>query len=250
MNQQLKYSPAGDNGLIIGFGKDIQIETNQRIRGFQLLLEGSKDKFIEIIETIPAYTTLFILYDPLISSYATLVEKLMELETKLRNTQIPKANMIHIPVLYGEEYGPDLTFVAKHNGLGKEEVIRIHSENPYLIYMIGFTPGFPYLGGMSEKIATPRLVVPRQKIAAGSVGIAGNQTGIYPIDSPGGWQIIGRTPIKLFDLEHDPAVLLRAGDYIAFSPIDQEEYHRIELLVAKGEYKAIKSSVGEVTNHG
>lgn len=135
--------------------------------------------------------------------------------------------------------------MADHNKISQGEVIKIHTSMEYLIYMIGFTPGFPYLGGMNDKIATPRLQTPRTKIPVGSVGIAGNQTGIYPIESPGGWQLIGRTPVKLYDPYRKDPVLLNAGDYIKFVQIDEEEYENIEALEREGKYKV--TTTGKVS---
>ena len=145
--------------------------------------------------------------------------------------------MLEIPVLYGgEEMGPDLGFVAEHNHKTPDEVIRIHTSTEYLIYMLGFTPGFTYLGGMSEEIAAPRLAQPRVRIPAGSVGIAGSQTGVYPIDSPGGWQLIGRTPVRMYDPDRAVPILPKAGQYIKFYAIDQTEFDRIAALEASSGY--------------
>ncbi|MGV3465566.1 MAG: 5-oxoprolinase subunit PxpB, partial [Heyndrickxia sp.] len=135
-----------------------------------------------------------------------------------------ESRVVEIPVCYGGDFGPDLETVASMNGLSTEEVIQIHSSAEYTVYMIGFAPGFPYLGGMSEKIATPRLPSPRLKIPERTVGIAGNQTGVYPIETPGGWQLIGRTPIKLFRPQDEVPSLLHAGDKVRFKPISYEEY--------------------------
>lgn len=143
---------------------------------------------------------------------------------QLKDQDLYKERIVSIPVLYGGEVGPDLEYVAKHHGISPEEVIQIHSKNDYLVYMIGFAPGFPYLGGLDERIATPRKKTPRLQIAAGSVGIAGNQTGVYPLETPGGWQIIGRTPRKLFLPNQSPPTLLQSGDTIRFVPITPEEY--------------------------
>lgn len=158
------------------------------------------------------------------------------LQSKLENEQTEKEldhRTVSIPVCYGGEYGPDLEYVARHHNLTPEEVISIHSEGEYLAYMIGFAPGFPFLGGLSEKIATPRRSSPRTSIPAGSVGIAGMQTGVYPISTPGGWQLIGQTPIKLFLPEQNPPSLLQAGDIVKFEPISKEEYQ--ELQAKEGE---------------
>jgi len=135
--------------------------------------------------------------------------------------------------------GPDLEFVAAHNHKTPEEVVRIHTSGEYLIYMLGFIAGFPYLGGMSREIAAPRLKSPRVKIEGGSVGIAGEQTGIYPVASPGGWQLIGRTPLKLYDAEREKPVLLEAGQYIKFRAVDEAEYEAIEKQVEAGTYQYV-----------
>ena len=138
--------------------------------------------------------------------------------------------------MYGGEYGPDLAHVAEHNGLTAGEVVQIHSSTDYLVYMMGFTPGFPYLGGMAESIATPRLQTPRPLIPAGSVGIAEQQTGVYPIESPGGWQLVGRTPVQLFDPQREPPAVVAAGDFIRFVPITETTYDVIRMQVQAGSY--------------
>lgn len=225
----------GDRGLRIQFGNTISIETNQRIRSFVICLEN--EQIEGIIEWIPTYTAVTIYYDPYKITYDKLKQKMIMLEDKLSDVDIPAAKIIHIPTYYGEEFGPDLQAVAKHNGLDEQEVVAIHSSGTYLVYMIGFTPGFPYLGGMSNKIATPRLAVPRTKIAAGSVGIAGEQTGIYPMETPGGWQLIGRTPLRLYDPMKETPILLEAGNYLKFIPISMEEYKAIEQQVIAGVFE-------------
>jgi KipI family sensor histidine kinase inhibitor len=148
-----------------------------------------------------------------------------------------KKKVYEIPVCYGGAYGPDIETIASHAGLSVEEVIRIHASRDYLIYMLGFLPGFCYLGGLDERIHTPRLSNPRIKISAGSVGIGGSQTGIYPLDSPGGWQLMGMTPVKTYDPSRDTPILVEAGDYIRFVPIDEAEFQRIKALVDRGEYQ-------------
>ena len=171
------------------------------------------------------------------------LKEIIELAFKKSETNESKSfsrEIVEIPVFYGGELGPDLDFVANYNQLSSEEVVKIHSSEEYLIYMIGFTPGFPYVGGMSEKIATPRLQTPRTKIPAGSVGIAANQTGIYPVESPGGWQLIGRTPLQLFDYRKENPFLLDAGHYLSFKPIDQSEFNKISEEVLKGTYQVVR----------
>ena len=148
-----------------------------------------------------------------------------------------KKKVWEIPVVYGGTYGPDLSAIAEHAGISEEEVIRIHSSKDYLIYMLGFLPGFTYLGGLDEKIHTPRLASPRVRIPAGSVGIGGSQTGIYPMDSPGGWQLMGMTPVKTYDPERETPILVESGDYIRFVPVTEEEYLEIKTSVEAGTYE-------------
>ena len=180
-----------------------------------------------VIEAIPTYRSLLLVYDPSITNLAKLQKELQKLEERLEEIQIPPPDTVEIPVCYGGEFGPDIEFVAKTHDLSVKEVIQLHSEPEYLIYMVGFTPGFPFLGGLSEKLHTPRLETPRTFVPKGSVGIANNQTGIYPVSSPGGWQLIGRSPIKLFDPERPNPFLYQAGDHIKFKPITLEEYSRL-----------------------
>ncbi len=215
---------AGEQGLIVEFGNAIAPAINARVHRLAralatLGLEG-------VIETVPTYRSLLVLFDPLILPRERLVSEVEALLAVPVVEEAPGAGgkTVELPVLYGGEFGPDLAFVARHNGLSTEEVIAIHSSSSYLVYMLGFTPGFPYLGGMSSRLATPRLSSPRGKVSSGSVGIAGSQTGVYPLESPGGWRLIGRTPLRLFDLESGRPFLLAPGDVVRFRPVDEEEY--------------------------
>jgi KipI family sensor histidine kinase inhibitor len=149
--------------------------------------------------------------------------------------------VFELPVAYWGEHGPDLATVAQHNGISEDEVIRIHSSTAYRVYMLGFSPGFPYLGGMDSRIACPRLKTPRTRVPAGSVGIAESQTGVYPNASPGGWQLIGRTPVRLFDPAQAPPSVLQPGHFVRFAAVPPDQFAAIEAQVAKGEY-VIKSS--------
>lgn len=234
MYEKTKYLIAGDKALVMEFGNNISEEINNKIRSMTVAIETQNIK--EIVELVPTYRSLMIHYNPLKISYDELANTLKELEKELEGIELPAPQVVEIPTLYGGEYGPDIENVAKHNHLSIEEVIKIHTSKEYLIYMLGFTPGFPYLGGMDERIATPRLESPRTKITGGSVGIAGGQTGIYPIDSPGGWQLIGRTPVPLYDPQRETPILLKAGNYISFKSIDEKEYREIEEAVKKGAY--------------
>jgi len=237
MYEKTKYLISGDKALVIEFGDSIEEAINAKIRSITLAIE--KEGIIGIIETIPTYRSLMVIYEPMILELEDLIDKVKAIEAKMGEMKLPDAKVIEIPTLYGGEYGPDIEFVAEQNNISIDDVIKIHASRSYLIYMIGFTPGFPYLGGMDDKIATPRLQTPRTKIPVGSVGIAGKQTGIYPIESPGGWQLIGRTPVKLYDPYRKDPVLLNAGDYIKFVQIDEVEYKEIEALESEGKYKVI-----------
>ncbi|MBR5109657.1 MAG: 5-oxoprolinase subunit PxpB [Clostridia bacterium] len=225
----------GDSSVLIVFGDTISAEINQRISSTVQLIRAQR---IEgIVDMIPAFVSLLINYNPLVISYDALkkrLEKILQLETKASETV---KRVFEIPVCYGGEYGPDLKNIAAHAGLSEREVIDIHTSCDYLIYMLGFLPGFCYLGGLDERIHTPRLETPRLKIPAGSVGIGGKQTGIYPMDSPGGWQLMGKTPVKTYDPERDPAILVQAGEYIRFVEIGEAEFKRIAGLVEKNEYQ-------------
>lgn len=232
---EVRFLLTGDTSLCVEFGNEISNEINKQIRAFNIALANSK--IPGIVETVPTYRSLMVHYDPGVILYGSLVKKLQGLLGQLDSIEIPPSEVLEIPVLYGGEEGPDLAFVAEHNGKTPEEVIKIHTSTEYLIYMLGFTPGFTYLGGMSDEIATPRLKTPRVKIPAGSVGIAGSQTGVYPIDSPGGWQLIGRTPVKMYDPNRETPILPEAGQYIKFYAIDKAEYDRIAALEEQGGYE-------------
>lgn len=224
----------GDTSVAVVFGDEISYEINAMIRAFD---EALNDEQIDgIYETVPTYCSLTIHYAPEKIRYGELCAQIERLLAVSHRAQRLNVVVMEIPVLYGGEYGPDLEHVAEHNHMTPEEVVRLHSSAEYLIYMLGFTPGFSYMGGMDERIATPRLKTPRVVIPAGSVGIAGKQTGIYPIDSPGGWQLIGRTPVRLYDAERDRPILLDAGLHVKFIPIDEAEYQRILTRIEAGRY--------------
>ena len=230
----VRFLLTGDTSLSVEFGDVINEAINHDIRAYKIALEKAGNP--GIVETVPTYRSLMVHYDPSVIPYAQIRMKLEQLLDEMGEIEIPPSPVLEIPVLYGGEMGPDLPFVAENAGMSEEEVVKIHSSAEYLIYMLGFTPGFTYLGGMSEKIAAPRLKAPRVKIPAGSVGIAGTQTGVYPIDSPGGWQLIGRTPVKMYDPERETPILPEAGQYIQFFPVTQEEYDRILQDIQAGTY--------------
>lgn len=222
-------SPVGDRAISIDFGQVIDPTINRHIRQ---TIERIKALQLEgIIELVPTYCALLVEYDAMLYSYSEICNIIEPtLEEGMTDTTNELVTVVEVPTVYGGEFGPDLSFVASHNHLSEDEVISIHSGTDYLVYMLGFIPGFTYLGGMDPRIATPRLSSPRTLIPAGSVGIAGEQTGTYPSDSPGGWQIIGRTPVTMYDMSKAQVALLNAGDYVRYVPIDESEFHRIKSL--------------------
>lgn len=231
--KDINIRPLGDSALVIQLGEGICPATHEKVKGLSNLLE--KYAFTGLMESVPAYNSLTVYYDPVAvyrsntdkkasSPYKLVSTYISDLLEKLGESGESEKRLVTIPVAYGGEFGPDLEYVAKYNGLSTEEVIQIHSSNEYLVYMIGFAPGFPFMGGMDEKIATPRKESPLLAIPPGTVGIAGKQTGIYPLETPGGWQLIGRTPLDLFLPELSPPTLLQSGDRIRFEPIPLEEY--------------------------
>ncbi|ACN17710.1 putative allophanate hydrolase subunit 1 [Desulforapulum autotrophicum HRM2] len=217
---------AGDRGLLMEFGDAVDPDINHRIRAMAMAIDGKPPR--GIVEVIPTYCAIIVVYDPCHTDPATLTPILSAMDKALETMEIPEPETTVLPVCYHPALGPDLEDLAKRHNLTVDEVIRIHTEPLYPIYMIGFTPGFPYLGGLSEKLYTPRLDSPRKKVPAGSVGIANNQTGIYPIESPGGWQLIGRCPIKLFNPQKKNPILLKAGNLLKFKAIDLDEYETIK----------------------
>ena len=227
---KVEISQVSEVSALVEFGKDINEDINRKVRMFCRYLE--EYPFKGVIEYVPAFTSVSIIYNPLeLNSEAPYDEVkiiIEEIVSKVDFSLINEEHIVNIPVCYGGEFGPDIEYVAQINKLTVEEVIKIHSAGKYLVYMIGFAPGFPYLGGMNEKIAAPRRESPRTAIPEGSVGIAGMQTGVYPIETPGGWQLIGRTPIKMFKLDKQPQSILKAGDIAKFYPISYEEYLRLK----------------------
>lgn len=243
-----RFLPGGDRALFIELGDTIDPELNRRVRRLHLAIQEATPP--GLVETVPAYRSLLVCYEPRDVSPQQLRATLELLVDKTEADEFPAAKVTEVPAVYGGEYGPDLEFVAEHNGLSPEDVVRLHAGKAYLIYVLGFTPGFAYLGGLSPRIATPRLATPRARIPAGSVGIAGNQTGIYPVESPGGWRLIGRTPVELFHPEKEPPSLLQMGDYVEFVPITAQEFSRIREEVAQGTYRPKETPLIEEDESG
>jgi inhibitor of KinA len=222
MYTEPRFLLAGDSALVVEFGDEISEEVNGKVHALAYVLE--KNPLPGIGEAVPTYRSLLVHYDPLRLFYDEVKALVTDLLQKGEEIPLPQPKVVEIPVIYGGKFGPDIEFVAEHNGISVEEVIRLHSGATYTVYMLGFSPGFTYLGGLPEVLATPRLPTPRTLVPAGTVGIAGAQTGIYPIATPGGWRLIGRTPLMLFDPNRDPPVLLRPGDRVCFAPISEGDY--------------------------
>lgn len=245
--QKLKFFSQGESGLVVELADKIDLTVNLTVHAIGRSIRQELTGVVEAV--VPTYRSLLVMYDPLQIRRDSLKEKIeaIYLRVAMHGTAVSSAKTVVIPVLYGGEAGPDLDFVAHHNNLTPDEVISIHTSGAYRIYMMGFTPGFPYLGGMSERIATPRLSTPRKEIPAGSVGIAGSQTGLYPQKSPGGWQLIGRTPLRVFDPTAADPFLYQAGDLLKFEAISGEEFERIERSISRGEYRPEVRFLEEVT---
>lgn len=223
-----------ENSVTVYLGDEISEATNKKL--VHLKNELEKMKIAGVTEIVISYTSLIIYYD-IFKTTGKDVESILEgIDLDRLEAQSFEYKLVEIPVCYGGEYGPDLE-LFDDNGLSPEEVIELHSDKEYLVYMLGFMPGFPYLGGLDEKLFKARLDNPRTSIPAGSVGIGGKQTGMYPFTSPGGWNLLGRTPIPLFDEKREPQILYEAGDRIIYKSIDEEEYEQLKKQVDNNDYE-------------
>jgi inhibitor of KinA len=215
------FRPMGDRALLVELGDVIHPDVNRKVRDLFLVLEGKKVSGIK--DLVPSYRSLTVVYDPLELSLFTLQDTLSYLWKHTDASRLPRPKMVEVPVIYGGRHGPDLEWVASYHHLSLEEVISYHTLPTYQVYMIGFTPGYPYLGEVPEAIATPRRPTPRTVVPQGSVAIAQRQTGIYPVQSPGGWHILGWTPLELFAPDKTPPSLLEMGDLVKFISIQEEK---------------------------
>jgi inhibitor of KinA len=221
----------GDRGLLLEFGDEISREINEKVRRMALAIQT--EAMEGIVETVPTYRSLLVIYNPMILSIEDLKKRLNRIEEGLQQAPLPEPKLTRIPAVYGGMYGPDLEEVAKYHQISPEEVIQLHCSKPYMIFMIGFMPGFPYMGELPQALAIPRLKTPRLSVPKGSVAIAQRQTGIYSMESPGGWQILARTPVELFNPEQDPPALLHMGNLVQFYPITEEEFRNIRAQISK-----------------
>jgi KipI family sensor histidine kinase inhibitor len=226
----MRIAPASDSALFISFGDSISLEAHRRVVSLFRAVERLRDPRIRNLH--PAYSSLLIDFDPLHLTHGeleSLVAPLI-LESSIRESgpsHPETSSFIEIPVCYDREFAPDLASVARHCSLTQKQVIATHAGGEYFVYFLGFSPGFAYLGGLASPLHVPRLVTPREQVNAGSVGIGGAQTGIYPNASPGGWQLIGRTPLRIFDASTDPPSRLQPGDRVRFRRIDRGEFDRL-----------------------
>lgn len=231
----MKFTPLGDTAVVVELGRKPDRATLRRVQWFARSLE--RDPPPGLIAVVPAFATVTVFYDPVRvaesaraaerpeeNPFAAVCAALQGRKARAGKKDQPAGRTVAIPVCYDGEFGPDLKEVAAHTGLAPEEVIRLHSAGDYLVHALGFAPGFPYLGGLPEPLHTPRRTEPRLAVPAGSVGIGGEQTGIYPLATPGGWQLIGRTPLTLFAAGRNPPALLAVGDRVKFRRITREEF--------------------------
>lgn len=214
----------GDRSVLVELGDEISPLVNQKVRG--LLVGLDHQKMDGILELVPGYRSLLVVFNPLEIELESLKGKIENAVGQLDSSRLAPPRTIEIPVAYGDEYGPDLEWVAEFQKMTGEEVVQLHTEPLYRVYMIGFMPGFPYLGEVPDALVTPRRETPRTHVPQGSVAIAQKQTGIYPVESPGGWQIIGRTPVRLFDPEKKKPSLLQMGDQVKFYAISKEDMQK------------------------
>jgi inhibitor of KinA len=223
------FSALGDRAVLITLGESIDEATHRRVRAVTARIDAALPR--GFVDRVPAFASVVVHYEPLLvatdagqSPHDTFVAVLRELLAHLRDDALPTPRTVDIPVCYGGELGPDLEDLARQHGIEPQEAVDIHVAGDYLVYMVGFMPGFAYLGGLSSTIATPRRPTPRTAVPAGSVGIGGEQTGVYPLVSPGGWNLIGRTPVRVFDIDRTEPALLVTGDHVRFHPISIDEF--------------------------
>lgn len=244
MYDEPRFLSGGDSCLVVEFSDAVDLAANVKLNALRCSLEARRVPGVR--ELLPTYRSLAVLFDPLKTKRARIEAAVRELLDAASAETSSARHVVVMPVRYGGDYGPDMENVCAHTGLSEDEVIRRHTARDCYCYMLGFTPGFPYLGGMDEALETPRLTVPRVLIPAGSVGIAGRQTGAYSVDSPGGWQLIGRTPLRLFDPAASRPTLVEAGEWVRFRAVDDAEYDDIASRVKSGRYEPDRLTEGGV----
>jgi len=231
----VRFLPAGDLAVSVELGEEISREVNARVLALEYLIQ--QKGLPGVVETVPTFCSLLVYYDPLVVSYAELTEALRALVAEARAEVLPPARTIEIPCCYGGELGFELDGTAAKLGLTPEEVVRLHAGADYHVYFVGFTPGLPYMTGMPDRLTISRLETPRTRTPPGSVGIGGMQCCIYPVESPGGFWVLGRTPLRLYDPAAADPILLRAGDHVRFRPIDRIEFEAIAAAVSAAGFR-------------
>jgi KipI family sensor histidine kinase inhibitor len=228
-------APAGDRAVCVELGDGISVEVNTRVRALELLLQAGA--VAGVVETVPTFRSLLVYYDPLVTGYDALAAGLEELAGRAERVSLPPSRQVELPCCYDPELGLDLEAAARRLEVSPDEVVRLHAEPTYHLYFIGFTPGLPYMTGMPERLHLPRLPTPRTRVPPGSVGIGGIQCCIYSVESPGGYWLLGRTPLRLYDPEGPEPILLQAGDRVRFRPIGRAEFDDIAAAVAAGAHR-------------
>jgi KipI family sensor histidine kinase inhibitor len=217
-----RFQPASDQSLLITFGTEISLGAHQQVMKLLRLLQLEPVAGIRNLH--PAYCSLLIKFDGLRLAHDEVEAILRDYLARFEEVSLPEPRLVEIPVCYSGEYGPDLAEVCALREITPEQVIELHSSATYLVYFLGFVPGFAYMGGLPDALVTPRLAAPRRRVPAGSVGIAGNQTGVYPFATPGGWRLLGRTPVAMFRADREGLSLLAIGDRVRFTPISRKEF--------------------------
>ncbi len=234
----MRFVPAGDLAVSVEFEEAISVEINTRVRALEFLIQAKG--LAGVVETVPSFRALLVYYDPLVIAYDALCQALGALAGQAEHATLPPARTVELPCCYEDaELGVDLEAAAARLGLSAAELVRLHSGAEQLVYFIGFTPGLPYLGGMPERIHVPRLETPRTNVPAGSVGIGGAQCCIYSVESPGGYWLLGRTPLRLYDPDAKDPVLLRPGDRVRFRPVNRREFDAIAAAVETRAYAPV-----------
>lgn len=218
----MQFQAASDQSLLVYLGEEIGVAAHERVA--RLLRVLRRDPVVWIRNVQPAYCSLLINFDAMAVDHAEVQARITEYEKRAEKLPAEKARVVEIPVCYGGEFGPDLDAIATKSRLSPAKVIAAHCTRTYHAYFLGFAPGFAYLGDVAREIAMPRLETPRKEVPAGSVGIAGLQTAVYPFATPGGWRLIGRTPLEMFKKDRDPMGWIAIGDQVRFRPISREEF--------------------------
>ncbi len=235
MYSEPKFLPAGDLAVSVELGDEISREVNARVRALEYLIQ--QKALAGVVETVPSFRSLLVYYDPLVVGYEELTAALRPLVSQARPDVLPPARTVEIPCCYGGDLGFELEAAAAKLGLTREELVNLHAGADYHVYFVGFTPGLPYMTGMPDRLTIPRLETPRTRTPAGSVGIGGVQCCIYSVESPGGFWVLGRTPLRLYDPTALEPILLRAGDHVNFRSIDRSEFDAISAAVTAGTYR-------------